>query len=178
MTNLKQFFQWKFSVVIIFVLAYLLLNVDGTEFSIKKRVKRKVVFTKSSKFFFRLNGKENILNYTTLLAHGWGFRINYDLPHTLAQRMHFFKRDIHNDIEEIQNPMLANMVNCVLSKACAILSQPFVAKNCGIFCGIGKIVASSQGIEADFFKTFSGKCQLYHERCPGSFEKSSIFGFG
>ncbi|XP_066141817.1 uncharacterized protein [Euwallacea fornicatus] len=148
---------------------------EGTEFSIKRRVKRKVLFTKSSKFFFRLNGKENILNYTTLLAHGWGFRINYDLPSSLNQRLHFFKRDVHNDIDNIENPLFSNMVNCILKRVCLILSQPFMAENCGVFCGIGKIIARSQGIEADFFKTFGEKCHLYQERCSASLEKSSIF---
>ncbi|XP_050293764.1 uncharacterized protein LOC126734265 [Anthonomus grandis grandis] len=174
---LRGSFRTKVCFCIALLTLYGLFCVEGVEFSIKKRVRRKVLFTKSSKFFFRLNGKDNVLNYTTLIAHGWGFRINYELPSSLNQRTRFFKRDVHSEVENIQDPFISKIVNCVLKQVCGVLSQPF-AQNCGIFCGIGRIIASSQGIEADFFRTFGKKCQLYQERCPASFEKASIFGFG
>ncbi|KAL1506078.1 hypothetical protein ABEB36_005509 [Hypothenemus hampei] len=167
--------SFKFKIFVLVIICFLLTFTDG-EFSLKKRVKRKVVFTKSSKFFFRVNGKENMLNYTNILAHGWGFRINYDLPSTLTQRKQFFKRDVHQDIQNVQNPLISGLVNCILKRLCGILSQPYIVRNCGIFCGVVKIIMNSQGLEADFFKTFARKCQLYEERCPRIFEKSMVFG--
>ncbi|KAF7280671.1 uncharacterized protein LOC143195235 [Rhynchophorus ferrugineus] len=164
---------------IVLLVFYMLCSTQGYDFSVKKRVKRKVLFTKSSKFFFRLNGKDNILTYTSLLAHGWGFRINFDLPHTLNQRRLFFKRDVHEDIENIKNPVASTIANCVLAKVCSVFLQIFPSNKCGVFCGIAKIVASSQGLEADFFKSFGDKCQLYRERCPADSDaSSSIFGIG
>ncbi|XP_030752611.1 uncharacterized protein LOC115879764 [Sitophilus oryzae] len=178
MWSLKKVLKFKIKLLILVLILYMVFCVDSYEFSLKKRVKRKVLFTKSSKFFFRLNGKDNILNYTTLLAHGWGFRISYDLPSSLNQRLRFFKRDVHSDIENINNPIVSKLVYCVLAQVCSIVSQSFLAENCGIFCEIAKIIASARGIEANFFKSLADKCQLYQERCPQTDLGSSIFGFG
>ncbi|CAG9772589.1 unnamed protein product [Ceutorhynchus assimilis] len=104
MLHLKSSLKYKVGTATVILVIYLVFQVESREFSLKKRVRRTVLFTKSSKFFFRINGKDNVLNYTTLLAHGWGFRINFDLPSTLAQRHRFFKRDVHQDVENIKDP--------------------------------------------------------------------------
>ncbi|CAH1974901.1 unnamed protein product [Acanthoscelides obtectus] len=74
---------------------------NSTELVQKHRIKRKVVFTKSSKYFFRFNGKLNSLNWTQIFAFGYTVRVNFDLPHDIPRRYQFFKRDIHEDIQNI-----------------------------------------------------------------------------
>lgn len=54
-------------------------------------------------FKVRFNGRENVINRTDIFAHGWGVRVNYDLPDTIQNRFKLFKRDIHNHIENIPN---------------------------------------------------------------------------
>lgn len=45
-----------------------------------------------------------MFTYTTIFAFGYGsFRVNWDLPHDIPRRYQFFKRDIHEDIQNIQN---------------------------------------------------------------------------
>ncbi|KAJ8938425.1 hypothetical protein NQ318_011864, partial [Aromia moschata] len=107
----------------------------------KHRVKRKVVFTSSSKFFFRLNGKLNTLNYTTFFATGYSLRINYDLPSTIPKRYKFFKRDIHRDITSIPDESAVRQFSCVVAHFCNVMSSILMSKNCGFFCGIINIIS-------------------------------------
>lgn len=59
------------------------------------------MYSNSPWFQFRLNGKDNLIPWTQIFAHGWGFRINWELPETLPRRHKFFKRETHDDIENL-----------------------------------------------------------------------------
>ncbi|XP_060527186.1 uncharacterized protein LOC132702524 [Cylas formicarius] len=132
----------------------------------KHRVRRKVLFTKSSKFFFRLNGKDNMLNYTDIWAHGWGFRINYDLPHTVPKRNQFFRRDVHSDIANLDDPVLAGALSCALRPFCEMLTgHRGEGDNCGVLCGIASLIERTRGTEAAFFRSFADGCRAERTAC-------------
>lgn len=124
-----------------------------------QRFKRQIVFQKSSKYFvsigkhfkaaksgilflqLRVNGKENMINHTDIFAHGWGVRVNWDLPDTLSKRFKLFKRDIHDNIETLRDGRAKEGFSCIVKYLCEY--RDFMTSNeaeCGIFCGIGRII--------------------------------------
>nr|XP_015840908.1 PREDICTED: uncharacterized protein LOC107399276 [Tribolium castaneum] len=139
---------------------------NGANSEYKHRTKRKVVFSKSSKFFVRLNGKDNMLNYTEIFAHGWTFRINYDLPETIPKRHQFFKRDVHAELDGVADESLRGVYSCILKYVCERVSEVQAAPECGIFCGIGNIILSSLTAESEFFQAFVNKCEHHASNCP------------
>ncbi|KAK9754874.1 hypothetical protein QE152_g819 [Popillia japonica] len=137
------------------------------------RVKRWLVFNKNSRFFARLNGKDNVVPWNTLITHGWGFRINYQLPDTENRKHRFFKRDIHGEIDKIQNPWGQQGYSCLMKFLCQIVGKIKASKICGMFCEIGNIIAESEGYDADFFYSLVSKCDIYNERCPYDIEHTA-----
>ncbi|GJQ74286.1 hypothetical protein Trydic_g19183 [Trypoxylus dichotomus] len=137
------------------------------------RVKRWLLFNKNSKMFARLNGKDNIVPWNTIITHGWGFRINYDLPDTENRKFRFFKRDIHAEIDKIQSPWGQQGYACLMKFLCQIVAKIKTSKICGMFCEIGNIIAESEGYDADFFYSLVSKCDVYHDKCPYDIEHTT-----
>ncbi|KAF5299322.1 hypothetical protein FQA39_LY02495 [Lamprigera yunnana] len=134
----------------------------------RHRVKRKVLFSKNSKLFFRLNGKANVVPWIQILAHGWAFRVNWDLPDTTFRRHKFFKREIHNVQDNLKN---IHGYSCVLSHICQYVNNIKISKKCGIFCEIGKIISRSQGVEVDYLYTMHDICRNVGD-CSNLFKDS------
>ncbi|KAJ3666039.1 hypothetical protein Zmor_001495 [Zophobas morio] len=149
---------------------------NGINSEYKHRTKRKVVFSKSSKFFFRLNGKDNVLNYTEVFAHGWTIRMNYDLPESIPRRHQFFKRDVHAELDTITDESILGVYSCVLKYICESVANLKVADKCGMFCEIGSIIARTATMESAFFKSFIDKCDYHIDNCPYLL-KNSVLGY-
>nr|CAI5851978.1 unnamed protein product [Callosobruchus analis] len=151
---------------------------NSTQLAAKHRIKRNVVFTKSSKYFFRFNGKLNTFNWTQIFAYGYTVRVNYDLPHDIPKRYQLFKRDIHEDIQNIPDELASQGFSCMLKHICDAYSTLSNATYCGFFCEIGKIVVSEEGMENRFFKRILDKCDHYRQRCPHHLPLSAEIDYG
>ncbi|XP_071055593.1 uncharacterized protein [Onthophagus taurus] len=158
---------FKFSVI---VLLLIIINSGFCEEKNHSRVKRKLVFNKSMRFFSRINGKDNVIKWNTFIAHGWGFRINFELPDSLPKRHRFFKRDIHNEIENVPTTWGKQGFACMLKYLCEITARIRSSDQCGIFCEIGILIAESTGTDASFLRSLTSNCEKYKEKCPYPFE--------
>ncbi|KAF5307131.1 hypothetical protein FQR65_LT07115 [Abscondita terminalis] len=130
------------------------------------RVKRKVLFSKNSKLFLRLNGKDNVIPWNQIFAHGWAFRINWDLPDTPLRRHKFFKREVEaarKNLKHVQG------YSCILKHICHFIKSIKISSNCGIFCKVGHIITQSRGVDVDFFHTVHDLCNDYVAECPHMF---------
>ncbi|KAG5889373.1 hypothetical protein JTB14_009166 [Gonioctena quinquepunctata] len=167
----------RITLLFAFIIVLLLCSAFGTNGVSKSRVRRRVVFTKSSKYFFRFNGKLSTLNYTTIVAFGYTVRVNWDLPHDTKNRFLFFKRDIHNDIENIPDE-LAQGFSCALNHVCQVVSSFRKLESCGFFCEIGKIIARETGLEGNFFKSLMSRCDYYETLCPHNSPPITTVSYG
>lgn len=102
-----------------FIMVVLLCILCNSCLADRHRVRRKVAFSKNSKFFvskllllilvpitllinqFRLNGKANSVPWVQIFAVGYAVRVNYDLPENIQKRHKFFKRDIHSELLDV-----------------------------------------------------------------------------
>ncbi|KAL3273270.1 hypothetical protein HHI36_014724 [Cryptolaemus montrouzieri] len=116
------------------------------------RVKRKIAFTKNSKFFIRLNGKTNVLNITSIFAHGWSIRINYDLPDSLQKMHKIFRRN--TDSFDGANGFPTLLSTLVRKKLCRTFNVPLNISTCGFFCEIKRIIHRSSGSQTEFLQSF------------------------
>ncbi|XP_017773193.1 PREDICTED: uncharacterized protein LOC108560244 [Nicrophorus vespilloides] len=134
---------------------------------IKHRVRRKVLFSKNSKLFFRFNVKVTILPWGILLAHAYAVRVNYELPDTIQKFYRFWKRNVHEEIETENNiqPGYVHGYSCIFSMLCGFVDSVQSSRSCGMFCEMGKIIASSSGLDAEFFKSIVSKCEYYQTKC-------------
>ncbi|XP_072395557.1 uncharacterized protein [Diabrotica undecimpunctata] len=153
-----------YSFLTVTVLCAIVTTSASTEIA-KSRVRRRVVFTKSSKYFFRFNGKLNTVPYNQVVAFGYTVRVNYDLPHDVKSRFQFFKRDIHEDLTNIPDQFAVQGFSCVMKHICQTFSNFEFTETCGFFCDLGKIILRENGTEATFIKNFFSKCSHYEELC-------------
>ncbi|XP_057665676.1 uncharacterized protein LOC130899624 [Diorhabda carinulata] len=168
----------------IIFLSIFIYNIHCSTDLARSRVRRRVVFTKSSKFFFRFNGKLNTLPYNQVVACGYTVRMNFDLPHDVKSRFTLFKRDIHDDISNIPNDY--NLENfrtavqglaCVMKQICKTFSNLKFSETCGLFCDIGKIIMRDEGNDALFIKNFFSKCEHYEEVCQNEVPLSTTVSY-
>ncbi|XP_019868265.1 uncharacterized protein LOC109597079 [Aethina tumida] len=148
------------------VIILLCLHIESVNSHINHRVRRKVVFTKSSKFFFRLNGKDTVLNRSDIFAHGWAVRVNYDLPSTIPRRHQLFKRDIYSEMTSLPIESASEGFHCIFRHLCEMFTTVTNSQTSGFLSQIGGIITQSQGMEADFFKSFVEKCDYQTDTCP------------
>ncbi|XP_018323162.1 uncharacterized protein LOC108735624 [Agrilus planipennis] len=130
----------------------------------KNRLRRRVVFVKDSKFFMRLNGRINMLNYTTIFAHGWGFKIAYDLPTTMSKKKLFFKRNSDFNLEDFYSSWFDKVqFYHIMDQICKHFLRDST-RRCGVSCKIQNIINSSNGTDGAFFQSFIEKCNHYSNK--------------
>nr|XP_023017186.1 uncharacterized protein LOC111506366 [Leptinotarsa decemlineata] len=113
-----------------------------------------------------------------MIAFGYTVRMNWDLPHDTKNRFLFFKRDIHEDIDDIPDRLASQGFSCVLNHVCKIVSTFKEFESCGFFCEIGKIISRETGLEANFFKNLISRCDYYEKICPHHNPPVTVVSYG
>ncbi|CAG9858043.1 unnamed protein product [Phyllotreta striolata] len=143
----------------------------------RSRVRRRVVFTKSSKYFYRFNGKLNTLPYNQIVAFGYTVRVNFDLPHDAKSRYLFFKRDIHEEISNMPDELAVQGFSCAMKHICMTFSNFQFSDSCGFFCDLGKIIMRENGTEAQFIRNFFSRCDHYMIACQHEIDETTTITY-
>ncbi|KAJ9592952.1 hypothetical protein L9F63_015376 [Diploptera punctata] len=93
------------------------------------RVKRTMIFVKGSKFFVRLNFKNQVFPNSVLLVYAAGYKLNFNLPDDVkTSPSHFHRRAIYENIESILDQNGINGRECILRFLCEA-AQHMMPKN-------------------------------------------------
>ncbi|CAH2982053.1 unnamed protein product [Chilo suppressalis] len=157
---------------------FLLIDMGSANKTIgHKRQRRYLVLRNTSKVFWRLNFKANMVPWNQIFAQALGFRMNWDDPPETFQTFHrhrLYRRTVYSNLELLIDKNGLNGYHCVRRAICEMAA---LSEASGLYCKILKMIFRRQSSDTDKWHKDLTKeeCARSFNSCPFSFLDVSTY---
>ncbi|CAG9791033.1 unnamed protein product [Diatraea saccharalis] len=156
-------------------IVFIIIDMGNADVTSRTRQKRYLIFRNTSKFFWRLNFKANMVPWNQIFAQALGFRMNWDEPPETFRPYHrLHRRTVYSNLELLLDKNGLNGYHCVRRAICEMVP---VTTPKGIYFKILKIVFRRQSSDTErWHKNITEEdCATSINSCPFSFLEVSTY---